>query len=114
MSGIGLLKKTQKAFVQNQNLGVSEPIVYTHKESLLVENVFAFVESANYNSSNKEKKQNDIIFSNVILQEDPIKLDTISYDNKIWNVREWYKSLDMYVIICDNQKRNKVSDRVFK
>ena len=108
-----LLEKTQKNYVSNQKLGTSKSITYNHKESTLVETTFAFVDTGDYNSKDKEKTANEIKFSNVALTEEPSKLDSITYDGLTWNVREWSKDLGMYIIMCDNQKRNKVSSRSF-
>ena len=36
MAAIDLLNSSQKAFVQNQKLGTSEPIVFTHADTELV------------------------------------------------------------------------------
>ncbi|MEA2091049.1 MAG: hypothetical protein U9O83_01635 [Campylobacterota bacterium] len=109
-----LLKSSQKSFVSDDTLGVSESIVYTHKTSTLVETVNAFVDSSDYNSEDKDKTLNQIAFANVILDEAPSKLDSILYDGIVWNVREFTKSAGMWYIKADNAKRNTVSKRSFK
>lgn len=119
-----LLAETQANFVGDPEMSVSESIYYTHSIQGELGGIFAFPEMGDYNAKEKEKTLNEIKFSNVILKtldndenpiyHEPTKNDTIIYDNKVWSVRWWQKSSNMYTIIADNKKRNKVSSRSFK
>lgn len=113
MSLLNLLAKTQQDFVTNENLGTSELIEYKHSLTDTVETVRAFCDTSDYNYKERDKTLNEIRFSNVLLTDMPSKTDLITYDGLSWNVRTWSKSLGMYTIVCDNDKRNKVSSRSF-
>ncbi len=108
MGAMDLLKKTQKDFVSNQNLGVSESIDYTHKKSTLVEPTFAFVDTLKTNNdSENQVKQNEIIFSSVFLVEIPEVDDKISYDTKIYEVYENPKKMnDLWTIKARENARH--------
>ena len=95
MPAIDLLNKTQKNFVENQNMGVSESIVYKHKESLLDEETFAFVDTLKTNEKSEyQVKQNEIIFSSVYLEEAPLVDDKIVYDSISYEVYEDPKKMN--------------------
>lgn len=107
MTLIDLLKKTQQDFVKNQNLSVSEQIVYTHKTSLLQETVFAFVGETSIN--NKDSNTLEVVktFSGLILTEAPKSNDTIAYDGKVFEIRGESKyQLGMYEVNATENKRH--------
>jgi hypothetical protein len=109
MSVIDLLKRDQKKFVESDRLGVGESIIYNHNSGLVENNIRAFVGSEEYNKTEKDDKRKDMAtFSNVILQEEPTKLDIIEYDGFEWSVRDWTKAYGFYLIKTDKNKRNKV------
>ncbi len=113
MNAMDLLNQTQSAYV-NSDYGTAESITYNHKLSLASEDIKSFISGSDFNDKDRDKTHNEVTFHNLILSEEPTKLDTILYNSITWKVREWTYSQSMYIVIAENAKRNTVSKREFK
>jgi len=115
MGAIELLEKTQTTFVNSSILGVSETIVYTHKESLLKETIKVFADTNNYNKSEKGNvKTDEITFTNVILSEEPAYNDQIIYNNDTYKVKNWEYQVGKWVVYADGSTHHTGSRRRWK
>ena len=108
MNAVDLLSSIQKTFVQNQKLGASESIVYTHANTSTVENTFAFIGSIKYNNSSDESLENKVEMANVFLEEEPKANDIVEYGSKKYTVDEngWTKQNNLYILTV-SEKRHK-------
>lgn len=98
MAAIDLLKKSQRAFTDSETLGVSESIHYFHKEEGLRANIRAFVSSDIYNDKKKNVRLFNSKFSSLELDYPPMENDEITYDGKIYKVKDWEQAMGRYVI----------------
>lgn len=106
MGLMDVFKESQALFVNDDDLGLGEAITYTHRESGLVENIRAFIEIRD-NHKDKTVRQNEMVFSNVILSEKPVIDDRIDYNGTIWKVSEdIIESMGMYIIPALNNTRH--------
>jgi len=114
MSARDLLDKTRAKFV-DASTAPTRAIVYTRNRDLLDIPLNSFVSGIEFNQDDEDsKKVNRITCRTLILDEEPTPLDTITYDGKIYKVRNWDKSGNAYTVEAENAKRNKVSSRKFK
>jgi hypothetical protein len=113
MNARDLLDQTREAFV-NANTSPSRAIVYKRKSDSTEIPLNSFVSSGQFNQDEADdKKVNSITCAGLILEEEPTPQDTITSDGKIYNVRQWSKSGNTYMVEATT-KRNKVSSRSFK
>ena len=106
-NAMDLLISTQSAFTADEELGTSESISYTHKESTLSEDIRAFVSKDTSLQKEKRTRGNYAMFSNVILEEEPMVDDTILYNGVTYKVLpDWQESTGMYIIYAENNKRH--------
>ena len=98
MATIDLLKKAQQEFTDSTTLGVSEPIYYFHKEEGLGGNIRAFVSSNIYNDKKKNIRVIESKFSSLELDYEPTENDEITYDGKIYKVKDWEQTIGRYVL----------------
>ncbi len=97
-TAIDLLKKTQSEFTASTTLGVSEPIDYFHKQEAFSVSTRAFVSSNIYNDLKKNIRITESKFSSLELDYEPTENDEITYDGKIYRVREWEQAIGRYVV----------------
>lgn len=95
-----LLADTQTMFVSDPEMGASESILFTHLNSGVEDNTFAFAGSIKNNSIEKDTIGTKMQFANVILSNEPKKDDTILYNGKLYSVDEdgWTYQNGMYLI----------------
>jgi len=109
-----LIDSTRESFVNSDN-APTRAIVYTRNSDSLAIPLNAFVSNIEFNQDDKDdKKVNRISCRTLILEQEPTYLDTISYDGKVYKVRQWDKIGNAYSVEAENAKRNKVSSRKFK
>ena len=115
MGAMDLLIEAQTLFVTDADMGTSELISYTHKSGLVIPELRCFVGDTEFHKRDKDDAtKNQTSFSSLVLSEDPTNQDTITYDGKIYKVRSWEKSMDLFIIHTDNNKRKSTSSRNFK
>lgn len=112
MTAIDLLSSSQKVFVQNNALGVSESIVFTHADPYLIENTFAFIGRVSTNEVGKDTVANKVEFANVFLISEPQANDIVDSNGKQYTVDEegWSKQNGLYRII-GSEKRHRGKGR---
>lgn len=114
MDARDLMDQARSTFV-NANTSPTRAIVYKRKSDDLEIPLNSFVSSGQFNQDETDdKKVNRITCAGLILEEEPTAQDTLTFDGKIYNVREWSKSGNTYMVEAENAKRNKVSSRSFK
>lgn len=107
-TAIDLLKKSQQAFVQNQNLSVSESVAYTHKETqITIPELKAFIGRANFVEKKGKRLLGDfIVLANVILESSPEVDDKIVYEGRTYKVEHWFFQTGMYTVYAQHNKRH--------
>lgn len=106
MTGIALLKKTQEAFVSNENLSVSETISYIPKKTLNPISTKAFPGGGSFAKKEKDNIENMISFASVKLDTPPKPGDTISYESTMWYVKRHTINNGLYTIYCEKSQHN--------
>ncbi len=111
MNAMDLLKKTQSDFTDSETLGVSEPIYYYHKADTIGENIRAFTSSNIYNDKKKNIRVIESKFSSLGLEYPPAENDEITYNGKVYKVKDWEQSHGRYVVYTIH-KSNHTGKRV--
>lgn len=113
MRGRDLLDTTRAKWMQSDEVP-SRSIVYTRSSDTLAIPLEALVSGNEFNQDGKDdKKFIGVTFRSLILEREPTKTDTISYNGRTYHVREWDKNGNGYSVVADSEKRNKVSSRDF-
>ncbi|RLB71196.1 MAG: hypothetical protein DRH04_02200 [Deltaproteobacteria bacterium] len=98
MTAIQLLKKTQQDHTNSENLGLGEDISYLHKHTGTVDTTRAFVSNNIFNDLKTDIRTNEVLFSSILLTEEPKENDVITYNGLEYRVRLWEKQIDRYEI----------------
>ena len=114
MSARELLDKTREAFVDSDS-ATTRAIVYTRNSDLLEIPLNSFVSGIEFNQDDDDKKTvNRISCRTLILEQEPSKLDTVTYNGIIYKVRTWDNVGNVYTVEAENAKRNKIASSKFK
>ena len=109
-----LIDKTRANFV-NSASSPTRAVVYIRASDSLDIPLNAYVSGTEFNQDDRDgKKVNKISCRTLILEQEPTKLDTITYDSIVYNVVMWDKAGNSYTVEAENKKRNKVTTRKFQ
>ena len=116
MSGLRVHRDSlRKEWMMNPDTAPTRSIVYTRNSDLLEIPLEAFVTGEELNKDlPDDQKVNAVTFSGLILVQEPTKLDKILFSGRTYAVREWRLLGELYTVVAENNKRNKVSTRKFK
>ncbi len=98
MKAMDLLRQSQKEFTDSETLGVSEPIDYFHRKDVSSEPIRAFVSSNVRNDLKKNIRIIESKFSSLELNLDPVENDEITYEGKVYKVKDWEQSQGRWVV----------------
>jgi len=103
------------AWMCNTDTAPTRSIIYIRQSDAQSFNLEAFVTGEELNKAIAEDKTvNTVIFSGLILEAEPTKLDTIQFSGRSYRVSEWKLLGELYSVIAENDKRNPVTTRRFK
>jgi len=105
----------RKEWMQNVDTAPTRSIVYTRHIDNVDVPLEAFVTGEELNKDlPDDQKVNAVTFSGLILVQEPTKLDKILFSGRTYAVREWKLLGELYTVVAENNKRNKVTSRKFK
>ena len=107
MSIKGLLDRTREAFVANDSLSPSRPVVYTRvSDDVVLPEQQSFIGAGQFNNEERETLENHQSFGGLKLDQKPQVNDIVLYDGISWKVKRIGKMGTLYVVYCEQRRHN--------